>query len=575
MMTALASLALFLASPELTQAQGAWKRAWDDKPSLVTLTELGALDGTASEVEAQLRAHLRNLSRKTFSNREWRAYWLSQQETAEAFAAALRGASRAQAAAALDEWSKLAQAKVSNQDVYLAAIEVERDAVERRLESAMSATAEALTAKPDSSLDLGPFQQRQVLIERLKHDLRSQERRVVRAQQELGLVERQKQSAKQLLEALEKDAALAQTEASIAVRESQRAEASWAALWSPIARASAQKAQKIAQEERKGLNRIRSLDIESTLAVSQMAYRDAKIVDLKAQIRSTSSLEGWTDAIVASVTIWLTESLWKVLLALLGIWLLLKLALRMIGRLAEALRHVADDGDDDHLSQAEQRAGTIAAVFGGIAKVGAYAVAALTALEVIGINTGPIVGSVAILGLAVSFGSQNLVKDVVNGFFILIENQYAVGDVVTIGGNTGTVEKINLRSTRIRQYDGTLHVVPNGSIDSVANQTRDWARVVLTVGVAYESNLGMVEEVINTVGQGLYDDPDYEGQLDEPPLYVGVIELADSSVNVRCIVRTTPGAQWAVSRELQRRIKDAFDEAGIEIPFPQRVMRTA
>ena len=137
------------------------------------------------------------------------------------------------------------------------------------------------------------------------------------------------------------------------------------------------------------------------------------------------------------------------------------------------------------------------------------------------------------------------------------------------------MEKINLRSTRIRQYDGTLHVVPNGSIDSVANQTRDWARVVLTVGVAYESNLGMVEEVINTVGQGLYDDPDYEGQLDEPPLYVGVIELADSSVNVRCIVRTTPGAQWAVSRELQRRIKDAFDEAGIEIPFPQRVMRTA
>ena len=169
-----------------------------------------------------------------------------------------------------------------------------------------------------------------MLIERLKHDLRSQERRVVRAQQELGLVERQKQSAKQLLEALQKDAALAQTEASIAVRESQRAEASWAALWSPIARASAQKAQKIAQEERKGLNRIRSLDIESTLAVSQMAYRDAKIVDLKAQIRSTSSLEGWTDAIVASVTIWLTESL-KVLLALLGIWLLLKLALRMIG----------------------------------------------------------------------------------------------------------------------------------------------------------------------------------------------------------------------------------------------------
>ena len=152
MMTALASLALFLASPELTQAQGAWKRAWDDKPSLVTLTELGALDGTASEVGsppacAPAQPQPQDLLKP-------RVAGLLAQPTRDR--RSLRsGAARSQprfAATALDEWSKLAQAKVSNQDVYLAAIEVERDAVERRLESAMSATAEALTAKPDSSL---------------------------------------------------------------------------------------------------------------------------------------------------------------------------------------------------------------------------------------------------------------------------------------------------------------------------------------------------------------------------------------------------------------------------------------
>ena len=144
----------------------------------------------------------------------------------------------------------------------------------------------------------------------------------------------------------------------------------------------------IETEVRKGQNRLRSLDIEATLAESQMAYRKLKITDLESQIRASTSLDGWTNAIVATGKRWLVESLWKVLLSLFAIWLLLRFSLRLVSRLSNALRHVADDGNDDHLSQAEQRAGTIAAVFGGIAKVGVYAVAALTALEVIGINQG-------------------------------------------------------------------------------------------------------------------------------------------------------------------------------------------
>jgi small conductance mechanosensitive channel len=573
------SLALVLLSvpawgASLDEAQTAWADSWADKPALVTLGDLGALDGTSSEIENRLKERLRGLSRKTFSNREWKAYWTRQNASAKTFTAALTQANQTLFAQSLGSWAQLASDKMANQDVYLAAIEMERDAVEKRLEASVTEASQKSNSNPAEAAELSPFQQRQAMIEGLEHELDMQERRTLRAEQALAMIESQKQAASRLLKAVQKDVELARVETNLAAQQAGSEDAAWALLWSPIAKASAEKAQKIKKESQLTRVRIRGLDIEATLANSQIAYRMAKILELKSDIEASSSLEGWSDAITATAKRWLSESLWKVLLSLLGIWLLLRLALRVIGRLSNALQHVADDGDDEHTSQSEQRAGTIAAVFGGIAKVTAYAVAILTALEVIGVNTGPIVGSVAILGLAVSFGSQNLVKDVVNGFFILIENQFAVGDVVTIGGNTGTVEKINLRSTRIRQYDGTLHVIPNGSIDSVANRTRDWARVVLTVGVGYDSNLQMVEDVVNSVGQTLFDDPNFEGQMDEPAVYLGVVELADSSVNVRCIVRTVPGAQWAVSRELQRRIKDAFDEAGIEIPFPQRVMRS-
>jgi len=573
------SLALVLISlpawgASLDEAQKAWAASWADKPALVTLGELGALDGTPSEIENRLKERLRGLSRKTFSNREWRAYWAEQNASAKTFAAALAEAKKNLFAEGLASWAQLASDKMANQDVYLAAIEMERDAVEKRLKASVTEASQKPNSNPAETPEMNPFQQRQAMIESLEHELDMQDWRTLRAVQALAMIESQKQAASNLLKAVQKDVELAQVETNLAAQQAGSEDAAWALLWAPVTQASSKKTEQIENEAQHARVRMRGLDIEATLANSQIAYRMAKILELKSEIEASSSLDGWSDAIIATAKRWLSESLWKVLLSLLGIWLLLRLALRLIGRLSIALQHVADDGDDEHTSQAEQRAGTIAAVFGGIAKVTAYAVAALTALEVIGVNTGPIVGSVAILGLAVSFGSQNLVKDVVNGFFILIENQFAVGDVVTIGGTTGTVEKINLRSTRIRQYDGTLHVIPNGSIDSVANRTRDWARVVLTVGVGYESDLQTVEDVVNSVGQTLFDDPNFEGQMDEPAAYLGVVELADSSVNVRCIVRTVPGAQWAVSRELQRRIKEAFDQAGIEIPFPQRVMRS-
>jgi len=265
---------------------------------------------------------------------------------------------------------------------------------------------------------------------------------------------------------------------------------------------------------------------------------------------------------------------WKVAMTLFLIWAALRLALRVIRAATKTILKATRDDNDDEMSQEEQRTETIANVFSGIAKVAAYAVAWLVALEQIGVNTGPILASAAILGLAISFGSQNLVRDVVNGMFILIENQYAVGDFVEVCGQSGTVEQVNVRSTRIRQLDGTLHIIPNGSISSVANKTRDWGRAVCEIGVGYDSDMDKVAEVVNKVGEEMYASEEWKDELMEAPSYIGITQMGDSCVTVRAMAKVEPGEQWGATRELNHRLKRAFEEAGIEIPFPQRVVWT-
>jgi small conductance mechanosensitive channel len=230
------------------------------------------------------------------------------------------------------------------------------------------------------------------------------------------------------------------------------------------------------------------------------------------------------------------------------------------------------DDDPNKSDASDQRRQTLADVFTSVAGLAVYIVAGLIALEEIGVNTGPLLGSVAILGLAVSFGSQNLVRDVVNGFFILLENQFAVGDVITISGKTGTVERVTIRSTWVRSYNGDVHVVPNGTIALVSNQTREWSRAVCDVGVGYDSDLVQVRDVVNQVGLEMKEDPAWSDVLDEAPTWVGVTELGDSSVVVRVVAKVSAGGQWGAVRELNERLKVAFDAKGIEIPFPQQVV---
>jgi moderate conductance mechanosensitive channel len=190
--------------------------------------------------------------------------------------------------------------------------------------------------------------------------------------------------------------------------------------------------------------------------------------------------------------------------------------------------------------------------------------ALLQILPVLGINMGPLLASAGIAGLAIGFGAQTLVHDVINGFFILMENQYEVGDTVRVGGITGTVERMTLRATLLRDDQGAISTVPNGKIDIVSNLTRDWAQVALHVSVAYTENSDKVIGVLKEVGEEVRSDPGFAAMLVSDPQVPGIERVTGSEVDYMMLVKTRPGAQYAVTRELRRRIKESFEKNNIQ-----------
>jgi small-conductance mechanosensitive channel len=191
-----------------------------------------------------------------------------------------------------------------------------------------------------------------------------------------------------------------------------------------------------------------------------------------------------------------------------------------------------------------------------------------TILAEIGINIGPALASLGILGLAVGFGAQNLVKDIINGLFILIENPYGVGDVVKVAGIAGLVEEINLRRTILRDLDGIVHYVPNGEINIASNFTREFSRVNMNISVGYGENLDRVIAVINSVCSEMAKEKEWNQQIIKTPQVLRVDALGDSGIDIKILGETQPIAQWDVMGELRKRIKEEFDKQGIEIPWP-------
>ncbi|MGB2696402.1 MAG: mechanosensitive ion channel family protein, partial [Candidatus Zixiibacteriota bacterium] len=186
----------------------------------------------------------------------------------------------------------------------------------------------------------------------------------------------------------------------------------------------------------------------------------------------------------------------------------------------------------------------------------------------LGLDIGPILAGAGILGLAVGFGAQTLVKDVISGFFILMEDQYRVGDVVEVAGIGGLVEQMSLRVTILRDLEGKVHYIPNGSISTATNMTKEWSRAVLDIGVAYKEDPDVVMNVLREVGDEMKKDPAYSSVILEPLQILGVSDFADSAVVIKVMFKTLPLKQWDVGREFRRRVKKTFDAKGIEIPFP-------
>jgi small-conductance mechanosensitive channel len=252
-----------------------------------------------------------------------------------------------------------------------------------------------------------------------------------------------------------------------------------------------------------------------------------------------------------------------------GIWLLAWLAYRLVSWASRRVEISVDDGDDSVTTLRERRGHTISQLLRSMGRLVVTGIAVLLTFNVF-IDIGPILAGAGILGLAVSFGAQSLVKDVLSGFFILSENQFAIGDVIEVAGKSGVVEKMTLRVVRLRDVEGIMHVVPNSEIKVVSNKTRGWSRAVVDVGVPYDENVDRALEILRDEAAQFSTDKAWGSQLDGPVEVLGVESLSDSAVVLRTMVRTQPGSQWSVAREFRRRIKNRFDRESLEIPFPQR-----
>ena len=272
-----------------------------------------------------------------------------------------------------------------------------------------------------------------------------------------------------------------------------------------------------------------------------------------------------------------SETLWTSGARVIIIVAAIYIAMRIFQRVLEpAIRNaITRQMKDDPESEVEQRIGTLTQVIYRTVWFVAVVAGLITILPEFGINASALLAGAGLLGLAVGFGAQSLVKDMISGLFILVENQYGKGDVVSIAGVGGVVEDVNLRRTLLRDLDGTQHSVPNGEISVASNRTQVWSRTNIVIGVSYGDDLEQVFAVINRVGEEMASDPAWSEAIISAPKVLGIDGFGDSSVDIRVLGDTLPGRQWDVTRELRLRLKTAFDAEGIEIPFPHRTIVSA
>lgn len=264
--------------------------------------------------------------------------------------------------------------------------------------------------------------------------------------------------------------------------------------------------------------------------------------------------------------LWLQLHGLAVLLILIGsliAYFLWERVIRLLVRRVQSL-----DGVED--SDLDKRTQTIGKVLHSAGIVVILVTAVLMILPEFGIDITPVLASVGIVGLAAGLGAQTLVKDFISGLFILIENQYTVGEVVEIQGVTGTVEDITLRVTAVRDVTGALHMIPMGEIRQVANKSRDWSRAIVDVNITYEEDVDEAVKALQAIARALQEESEFGEILQEEPVVTGIEGLEDWAVRLRLMVKTTPNAQWDIQRWLRHQIRYDFEQRGIELAFPRR-----
>lgn len=277
------------------------------------------------------------------------------------------------------------------------------------------------------------------------------------------------------------------------------------------------------------------------------------------------TLGKWTEQVVP----WLLTHGIRVVLVVVFALILDRILQRVIVRAVRA----SVRPDENTSAEAEQkREDTLIRIFSGALNILIVIIAIMMVLQEVGIEVGPLIAGAGIVGLAVGFGGQYLIRDIITGLFLMLENQYRIGDVVTIEGFSGSVQDISLRKTTLRDLNGTVHHIPHGSITKVSNQSKDFARVNMDIGVGYKTDIRHLEEVINRIGTELAGDPAFSESIISPPQFVRINEFADSAIVVKILGDTKPLKQWEVAGEFRRRLKEAFEREGIEIPYPQTVI---
>lgn len=276
----------------------------------------------------------------------------------------------------------------------------------------------------------------------------------------------------------------------------------------------------------------------------------------------------WAEKIIP----WLLTHGLKIVFIGIAIFILYKIIHRAIIRIV----HLSVLRDKDSSPEAQQkREFTLIRIFNWTNRIVFFLLGGLMILQEAGIPVGPLLAGAGIVGIAVGFGGQYIIRDILSGFFIIFENQYRIGDVVSFDKTSGVVEDISLRMTTLRDLDGTVHFVPHGEIKIVSNLSKDYARINLDIAVAYKTDIEHATRVVNEVGLELFNDPQWKNFIIDPPQFLRVDEFKESAIIIKILGETQPLKQWEVNGELRKRLKVAFDKEGIVMPFPQRVIHQA